>query len=53
MPCLALAIPMCSRFIRQFRAEILEQLGRDYVLGARARGVNNLTILFKTCCTTL
>lgn len=24
MPCLALAIPMCSRFVRQFRAEILE-----------------------------
>ena len=47
MPCLALAIPMCSRFIRQFRAEILEQLGRDYVLGARARGVKSSTILFK------
>ncbi len=47
MPCLALAIPMCSRFIRQFRAEILEQLGRDYVLGARARGVKISTILFK------
>ncbi len=47
MPCLALAIPMCSRFIRQFRAEILEQLGRDYVLGARARGVKSSVILFK------
>ncbi len=47
MPCLALAIPMCSRFVRQFRAEILEQLGRDYVLGARARGVRSSTILFK------
>ena len=47
MPCLALAIPMCSRFVRQFRAEILEQLGRDYVLGARARGVKSSTILFK------
>ncbi len=47
MPCLALAIPMCSRFIRQFRAEILEQLGRDYVLGARARGVRSSVIFFK------
>ena len=47
MPCLALAIPMCSRFIRQFRAEILEQLGRDYVLGARSRGVKGSVILFK------
>ena len=47
MPCLALAIPMCSCFIRQFRAEILEQLGRDYVSGARARGVKSSVILFK------
>ncbi len=47
MPCLALAIPICSRFIRQFRAEILEQLGRDYVSGARARGVKSSVILFK------
>lgn len=47
LPCLALAIPMCSRFLRQFRAEVLEQLGRDYVLGARARGVKSSIILFK------
>ncbi len=47
MPCLALAIPMCSRFIRQFRAEILGQLDRAYVLGARARGVKSSVILFR------
>ena len=47
LPCLALAIPMCSRFLRQFRAEVLEQLGRDYVLGAKARGVKSSIILFK------
>ncbi len=47
MPCLALAIPMCSRFIRQFRAEILGQLDRSYVLGARARGVKSSVILFR------
>lgn len=47
LPCLALAIPMCSRFLRQFRAEVLEQLGRDYVLGAKARGVKSSVILFK------
>ena len=28
--------------LRQFRAEVLEQLGRDYVLGAKARGVKKL-----------
>lgn len=46
LPCLALSIPMCARFIRQFRAEILEQLGRDYVAGAVSRGVKPSAILF-------
>lgn len=45
LPCLALAIPLCSRFVRQFRAEILEQLGQEYVLGARTRGVRRRYIL--------
>lgn len=46
LPSLALAIPMCGRFLRLFRAEILEQLGKDYVEGARARGVKPRHILF-------
>lgn len=46
LPCLALVIPLCSRFVRQFRAEILEQLGQEYVLGARTRGVKWRYILF-------
>lgn len=45
LPCLALSIPICSRFIRQFRAEILEQLGKPYVEGARARGLKPFYIL--------
>ena len=47
LPALALTIPMCGRFLRQFRAEILEQLGRPYVPGARARGVKASLILFR------
>ncbi len=47
LPCLALSIPMCARFIRQFRAEILEQLGHEYVAGAVSRGVKPSVILFK------
>ena len=47
LPVLALSIPMCGRFIRQFRAELLEQLGRSYVSGAVARGVNARFILFR------
>lgn len=39
LPCIALSIPICSRFIRQFRAEILEQLSKPYVSGAISRGV--------------
>lgn len=47
LPCLALSIPMMGRFIRQVRAEFLEQLTRDYVRGARARGVKEAYIIFK------
>lgn len=47
LPCVALAIPMCGRFIRQFRAEILEQLGKSYVSGALTRGVKTRYILFR------
>ena len=45
MPCLALSIPICGRFIRQFRAEILEQLGKPYVSGAMLRGVKQRYVL--------
>ena len=47
LPALALSIPMCGRFLRQFRAEVLEQLGRPYVAGARARGVKPSRSLFR------
>ena len=45
LPALALAIPMASRFIRQIRAEVLEELGKPYVAGALARGVSMRTVL--------
>ncbi|MBR5070903.1 MAG: ABC transporter permease [Oscillospiraceae bacterium] len=47
LPAVALSVPMCSRFIRQFRAEILEQLSRSYVSGAVTRGVKSRFILFR------
>jgi len=47
LPALALSIPMCGRFLRQFRAEFLEQLGRPYVAGARARGLKTHYLLFR------
>ena len=45
MPCLALSIPICGRFIRQFRAEILEQFGKPYVSGSTLRGVRQGYVL--------
>ena len=45
MPCLALSIPICGRYIRQFRAEFLEQLGKPYVSGAMLRGVKRRYVL--------
>lgn len=39
LPTLALALPMTGKYIRQVRAAVLEQLGKPYVDGARARGL--------------
>lgn len=47
LPALALAIPMASRFVRQIRAEVLEEIGRDYVTGLTARGVRSSWVLFR------
>ena len=47
LPALALSIPMMGRFIRQFRAELLEQLSRSYVSGAVSRGVKSRFILYR------
>lgn len=47
LPTLALSIPMISRFVRQIRAEVLEELSKPYVYGARARGVKERYILYR------
>ncbi len=47
LPVIALAIPRISRFVRQIRAEILEQLGKEYVHGLRSRGVKEWIVLTK------
>ena len=39
MPTLTLAIAMSSKYLRQVRATVLEELNKDYVIGAQARGV--------------
>ena len=47
LPIATLAISLVSRYVRQIRAAILEELNSDYVMGARARGIPERTILFK------
>ena len=46
LPTLALAIPMTGKYIRQVRAAVLEQLGRQYVDGAVSSGLKRRKVLF-------
>lgn len=46
LPALTLAIAMSSKYTRQVRTAILEELNQDYVVGARARGVSEARILW-------
>lgn len=45
LPTLTLAIAMSSKYTRQVRATVLEELNKDYVQGARARGIRGNKIL--------
>ena len=45
LPTLTLAIAMASKYTRQVRAAVLEELNKDYVAGARARGVRRRVIV--------
>ena len=47
LPTLTLAISMASKYTRQVRAAVLEELNKDYVMGARARGVRGSVIVWK------
>lgn len=46
LPVLTLALSMTAKYIRQVRAAVLEELGKDYVQGARARGIRENRILW-------
>ena len=48
LPALTLAIAMSAKYLRQVRATVLDELEKDYVLGARARGVKFSTTLTKS-----
>ena len=48
MPALTLTISMAAKYTRQIRAVVLEELDKPYVTGARARGVDEFTILTRS-----
>ena len=47
MPTLTLAIAMSAKYLRQVRSAVLDELNKDYVLGAKARGISAQVILWK------
>lgn len=47
LPAFTLTIAMSSKYTRQIRATVLEELNKPYVIGARARGISERTILIK------
>ncbi len=48
MPTLTLTIAMSAKYLRQVRAAVLEELSKDYVTAARARGVTESVILLRS-----
>lgn len=46
LPTMTLAIAMSAKYTRQVRATVLEELNKDYVTGAKARGLKGRTIIF-------
>ena len=47
LPALTLAIAMSSKYTRQVRTAVLEELSQDYVTGAQARGVKQSQIIWR------
>ncbi len=48
LPAVTLAIAMSAKYTRQIRGVVLAELRKGYVMGARARGVSEGTILCKS-----
>ena len=47
LPASTLGVVMASKYMRQVRAAVLEELNQDYVVGARARGMSESYIIWK------
>lgn len=48
LPAFTLAIAMSAKYLRQVRAAVLDELSKDYVVGAQARGVRFSVTLWKS-----
>lgn len=48
LPALTLAIAMSAKYLRQVRATVLDELSKDYVIGAKARGIRFRSTLIKS-----
>lgn len=47
LPAFTLAIAMSAKYTRQVRLAVLEELKKDYVMGARMRGISESRILWR------
>ena len=47
LPTITLSMAMASKYTRQLRVAILEEIGQDYVMGAKARGLKERAILLR------
>lgn len=45
LPTVTLTIAMASKYTRQLRTAILEEISKDYVIGAKARGIKDKAVL--------
>ncbi len=48
MPAITLAIAMSAKYLRQVRATVLDELSKDYIAGAKARGIKFSVTLWKS-----
>lgn len=48
LPTLTLAIAMSAKYLRQVRATVLDELSKEYVVGAKARGIKFSVTLWKS-----
>lgn len=46
LPSITLSVAMTSKYIRQIRSVVIDELEKDYVKGARSRGINERVILY-------